>query len=905
MGFRDPPTGKIKAYVLQLNANSPIPHVLKLFLTNTSYTFIGVNVGQDIRHLENDYSFSRDESGHPSVLDLQMMAHRRGLLPTAKCQLVKLVALVLDGQTMNKDDAIRCSKWSRTILTKDQLLYAGIDVIKPLEVYEKLLALPDLQSRLVDLPLEDLVDMEVDVVPRSGRKAELNTRGAIGKVTDKTELSYPGGLFEKTHRKIDPTKQVIVKVHTVVGQSLKIPDHRLRGKRALASLGDFGSDEFLVALPRSMVRAHVQECVAFGAPADFAAAARASGAVQNGIRCITRPAPSSATTKQKDVLVVETIILDDDDEEDDDYGDENNFVADALQNFVEDEGGDGGDADPIAKARNGAAGALLNEAMMRADNFEKDPDTFIHHMLCKQLPLPNHRIRRRWKAVLGDIFHLMDRIKISPQHDCRKAFLRALMDAIFVFNPESFADVCEKLRSGGWTELDIEDKLFYNPKFFLKRVERFVPPPDILYWRVRSVFVVFGDRKDSKTNVPLFRNKKMWDQAQNILNDIEMGYYSDPPGVDFYHYIVKDDGTVKTDKYGIKLLRCTRGTNSVENTHRQYSTTFRFRAGCELADCLLGERRHRQNEKIARALFDGHPDIGHFDTFLIDKLQNLLERNHKKSLYDSWVNASDFKQTEESFSMVALHNKELADALANIEIDEDIQKGYSKDLRFLCERMGVKVPFLPVHGEDECKLFWSLLHNATSSFNPQMAALKWMEHINGKTIFPKLPAHLTNYLRKHERNRRIRRAASDMKAQTAQLRGVNKELNPFIDSDSDRPSNLADEDAGTPDDPPLNFDHDDASTPAAESATPMPSPRKRVPFHPQRAVAPPRQPVYAPGAYLLPTLPFFVGTTNVRDVQVGTGTTKRRKDRTCLSCMYPWYLCPGASQGRNACIHQK
>ena len=506
---------------------------------------------------------------------------------------------------------------------------------------------------------------------------------------------------------------------------------------------------------------------------------------------------------------------------------------------------------------------------------------FLHKMACKNLPLPNRRIRRQWKAVLGDVFHLMDRIKISPKHDCQKAYMRALMDAIFVFNQESFAEVCEKLKISGFTESDINDKLYYNPKFFLKPVERFVPPPDILYWRVRSVFVIFGHRKDLKTGVALFRNKKMWVQAQNILDDIEIGYYSDPPGVDFYHYIVNEDGAIKTDKHGIKLLRCTRGTNSVENTHRQYSTTFRFRAGCEFADCLLGDRRHRQNEKIARALFKGHPDIGHYDTFLIDKLQNLLERNHKKRLYDSWVNASDFNETEESFCMVALHSKELADALAKIEIGEDIQKGYSKDVRFLCERMGVKAPFLPIHGKDEFKLFWSIVHTATSSFNAQAMALNWMAHVNGKTIFPKLPAHLTLYLRRHEHNRRIRRAAADMKAAVAQLNKVNQHLDPLDDDDnSDQPTNIPNKDT-----------------------SPLPSspPKKGARLNPQRAVAPPVYPTYAPAAYLLPTIPFFVGTTNVTDVQVSTTTKRKRKDPTCRHCKNPLMLCSGANVG--ACIH--
>ncbi len=92
------------------------------------------------------------------------------------------------------------------------------------------------------------------------------------------------------------------------------------------------------------------------------------------------------------------------------------------------------------------------------------------------------------------------------------------MDAFFQFNPETFANVCDKLKAGGWTDADIEHTLYYNPKFFLQRVERSVPPPDILYWRVRAVFVTFGYCEDAKTKAPLFQNKRMWSPAKQILD---------------------------------------------------------------------------------------------------------------------------------------------------------------------------------------------------------------------------------------------------------------------------------------------------------------------------------------------------------------------------------------------------
>jgi hypothetical protein len=107
---------------------------------------------------------------------------------------------------------------------------------------------------------------------------------------------------------------------------------------------------------------------------------------------------------------------------------------------------------------------------------------------------------------------------------------------------------------------------------------------------VRAIFVAFGDKKDSKTGKPLF-NSLAWTKARNLLEEIKRGFYSDPPGFNFYTYEMVNRGNVKTDSYGIPLLRCCRGTNMVECIHRQYNATMRHRSGIEMGDVQLAERR--------------------------------------------------------------------------------------------------------------------------------------------------------------------------------------------------------------------------------------------------------------------------------------------------------------------------
>jgi hypothetical protein len=118
-------------------------------------------------------------------------------------------------------------------------------------------------------------------------------------------------------------------------------------------------------------------------------------------------------------------------------------------------------------------------------------------------------------------------------------------------------------------------------------MERMILPPRQLYWRVRAVYVRFGNKIDSKTGLPLF-NKNAWKKAnKNLLTEILLGFYSDPPGIDFYMLHRGEDGLPKTNKYGLQLLHCSRGTNDVENIHKHYATMFRYATGIELGDCLL------------------------------------------------------------------------------------------------------------------------------------------------------------------------------------------------------------------------------------------------------------------------------------------------------------------------------
>ena len=111
---------------------------------------------------------------------------------------------------------------------------------------------------------------------------------------------------------------------------------------------------------------------------------------------------------------------------------------------------------------------------------------------------------------------------------------------------------------------EIEEDMYFNASFWKGCVDRRVLPPKLLYSRVRAVFVFCGTMIDSVTCMPLF-NDRAWKKANNILKEILLGYYSDPPGFSFYSTRLNKKGEPMLNAYGFELLYCNRGTNGVES----------------------------------------------------------------------------------------------------------------------------------------------------------------------------------------------------------------------------------------------------------------------------------------------------------------------------------------------------
>jgi hypothetical protein len=132
-----------------------------------------------------------------------------------------------------------------------------------------------------------------------------------------------------------------------------------------------------------------------------------------------------------------------------------------------------------------------------------------------------------------------------------------------------------------------------------------------------------------------------------------------------------------------------------------------------MSDVLMAEWRHRYNQHVSEQWRLGFPRIGHFDTWLIDCLQIIVERNHGVLLYQDWSNASDYATTREKFGTVAIHSPQLAKAINSIELNKDLlEYQLMADQQYLCKTMGTKLPLLPMVGKEECQLFERLVVTA-------------------------------------------------------------------------------------------------------------------------------------------------------------------------------------------------
>jgi hypothetical protein len=191
-----------------------------------------------------------------------------------------------------------------------------------------------------------------------------------------------------------------------------------------------------------------------------------------------------------------------------------------------------------------------------------------------------------------------------------------------------------------------------------------------------------------------------------VLSEILLGLYSDPPGELFYTIHLRGNRTEMTNKYDMVMYDCLRGTNRVESVHKDLIAIIRgWNTGVEMSVALLGERRHRHNQRVAETRRLGYPRIGHYDIWLIEELQLLYLSNRGILLYPNVTNSSQYISTNESFDAVALQSilvhESLKERCEEIKDSNGLLPTLSRDLDCLRRASGSDLPYLPFSHADE------------------------------------------------------------------------------------------------------------------------------------------------------------------------------------------------------------
>lgn len=370
--------------------------------------------------------------------------------------------------------------------------------------------------------------------------------------------------------------------------------------------------------------------------------------------------------------------------------------------------------------------------------------------------------------ILADVFHEMDKVcrTISKKHSLSKKFATAFSDTLLLPDEDDKKLISQVLAKKNLTYNQVRSK---SPAWLWKRVRRYIPESNILVLVLREFFDSWGKIKCSITGQPLF-SAETWKKAKAVLHDVRKGWLSDPSSIPVY----TREGT---DKNGLPLYHCIRGTNSVEGAiHNPIRRNFAsLNASPELADALIADFRHRHNTDSGSFHKLGIQYSGHYDPWIDHEIYQLREDilwtkmpMTQKDRAPQDTDPLNFAPTKEKFGITAippmarLANEFFAAPLlpdVNLSVIEHSNKlwlsklvGKRKDIYgFLAHAQNTKYAVTPLHTTEEYDLFRKAVSVGGDWCPPQgkpnfeLMAWWWSRKADGKHIFYKLSEHLSTY----------------------------------------------------------------------------------------------------------------------------------------------------------------
>ncbi len=849
-------SGKLITRLIRTHKMTKLPRNLETLLTRDTYKLVGVNVSADLIKIGKDFGIDDilkvAQKDRPNVINLGPFARARDVVPSGTASLQLLSERVLKAR-LEKSRQIRLSDWDKKDELEDnQMKYAALDAIASLKIFLELDKMPDLTCRFT---MDDVsTGNTVDLVPMHGSVSCMATRAATGIIVDVDGCESPDDITPRKAKAGNGT--VAIQIVKIYSTNFKVPAYTYRppgSPESPAILAHF-KEGCQIVVPVRMLKHHVDS--------DQIRSTPTTDTNCTSVPNITAPVEDHIISQptQHEVEDTETTVVDGAD------GDTVDVVVNSLR-----------DGDFLQTDLSQLDIELVRAAQEQEQSASmQSVQNIFPSKHLPESPAPND-IRDVWSCILGDAFHTMRRIITPMHHEAKKAFFVALRDAFFMWDEEKLEELMEHMREEGMSQDEIDNKMMFSPTLFTGCVPRYIPPASLLYFRVRAVYVLFGDMRDRKTNKPLF-NKKAWNSAKNVLDEILLGYYSDPPGVQWYTKRLKKNGAVATNKYGMDLLDCSRGTNRVESFHKDLITEWgSWPMGMEMSKNLLAEKRHRHNHRVSEKRRDGFLKIGHYDTWEVDELQLLVYKNRGFFLFPNWSNSSEYVTTEESFDVVALQSKDDQDALQErcleLENEGPLPK-LTRELQFQCNAMGTPLPFLPFTNDTERIKFSTYVQDLSpvTNIDDKKAAVHWNRHfVDGISIWPKLPVHFRTYIRKWERGQRSKDLFRSCKSGRDKLVELNS-IKPAASTSA-----------------PQNHSNSIPLPP------PMPQPDPAALHNQQYTIV---------GNSVIGTLPTTAGKKRKRGERGKDATSLPRSRRSCLTCARnqgPNYeTCPGRT-GRGKC----
>ncbi|TFY78505.1 hypothetical protein EWM64_g5507 [Hericium alpestre] len=263
--------------------------------------------------------------------------------------------------------------------------------------------------------------------------------------------------------------------------------------------------------------------------------------------------------------------------------------------------------------------------------------------------------------------------------------------------------------------LDVPEGAYRSSPVHSRQVRRHVPPPEELAPHVLAILQMYGPMKDAVTGQPLF-NDATFEAIPPALENLQKGYYSDPPDIPMYMTRGKDANS-------LTLYRCVRGTNNVEGGIHQnlakhigsYNTSPRF------ARNLLHDYCYHHNARVGTLNRTEVPYKHSFDIWTLNCISELQDQtshlfvNHAKQPLRGWVNGNHYEPSTKHFGILPL-SPAVWHKLGMLEYNATHATEMGIRHADLASQQGTRFAVLPIHTSEERAFYRILVQKATGHF---------------------------------------------------------------------------------------------------------------------------------------------------------------------------------------------